>query len=74
MGEQQKNELNHHSIEEDGENGGEEAEEDPPCAKHHVSAQMKLFTCKLGDKPLHAKSYLFNNLIAFQSFSGNGTS
>lgn len=74
LGEQQKNELNHHSIEEDGENGGEEAEEDPPCAKHHVSAQMKLFTCKLGDKPLHAKSYLFNNLIAFQSFSGNGTS
>ena len=62
MGEQQKNELNHHSIEEDGENGGEEAEEDPPCAKHHVSAKMKLFTCK------------FNNLIAFQSFSGNGTS
>ena len=43
MGEQQKNELNHHSIEEDGENGGEEAEEDPPCAKHHVSAKMKLF-------------------------------
>ena len=39
LGEQQKNELNRHSIEEDGENGGEEAEEDPPCSKHHVSSK-----------------------------------